>query len=95
MRVMSAEEKAREETEEAERQGMEEKAERPPGRETGAVEASSMSMEKEAEAESGGDESEPVLVQPEASRSAGRRRKTPSRLRWGWEFQERVIEKLS
>jgi hypothetical protein len=54
-----------------------------------------MAMEKEAEAESGEVESEPVLVQPEASRSAGKRRKTPSRLRWGWEFQERVIEKLS
>jgi hypothetical protein len=98
MREMSAGEKAREETPpESERQGMEEKAERPRGREAGAVLTSSTAMEKEAEAESeaGGVGSEPVLEQPEASKSAGRRRKTPSRLLRGRKFHEQVIAKLS
>jgi hypothetical protein len=36
-----------------------------------------------------------VLEQPEASKSAGRRRKTPSRLLRGRKFQEQVIAKLS
>jgi hypothetical protein len=93
MREMSAGEKAREETPESERQGMEEKAERPLGREAGAVLTSSTAMEKEAEAEleSGGVGSEPVLEHPVASRSAGRRRKTPGRLLRGRKFHGQII----
>jgi hypothetical protein len=84
-RVMSAGEKAREETR--------------PGRETGAVPASSMAMEKEALAASaagaGGVLSEPLLLQPVPINSAGRSRRLPSKLRGRRKFHEQVIAILS
>jgi hypothetical protein len=79
-RVMSEEEKAREE--------------RRPGREAGEELASSTAMEKEALAVLGA-LSEPLLLQPEAMKRAGKRRRSPSGFRGRHKFHEQVIAILS